>query len=94
MTDSTWSRGRLRQHELELSAMRRNLQSPDWVTTIAVLATIDLAEEPQALDLICELVELRAGGAGEVELQGWGARARAYLRLIADQPEAERTLAN
>ncbi len=61
---------------------------------MALLATVDLGEQPQALDLICEVVTLRASGAAEDELQAWGARVRAYLhRLIdGDAPVAVRTV--
>jgi hypothetical protein len=74
--------------------MRRNLQSRDWVTILATLATIDIAEEPQALDLLCDVVEMRAGGAGEAELQAWGARARAFLHRLIDGPADARPLPN
>jgi hypothetical protein len=50
MTNSDWHTRPRIQHELDLEAMRRNLRSRDWVTTLAVLALIDIAEEPRALD--------------------------------------------
>jgi hypothetical protein len=76
--------------------MRRNLQSRDYIMMLSVLATIDIAEEPQALDLlICDIVELRSGRAPEHELQAWAARARDYLRrLIGDAPAESAPLAN
>ncbi len=56
MTSSTWSTRPRDQYEAEVEIMRNNLRSTDWAITLAVLSTIDMAEEPRSLDLICDLV--------------------------------------
>jgi hypothetical protein len=83
------------EREIDDDFLRRNPQTADCVIMLALLSTIDLTEEPKALDLICDICELRAGRAPEAELHAWGERARAWLlRLIGDAPVATRPLVN
>lgn len=86
------NRNARRRIELEIDNefLRKNLQTTDCMIVLALLSTIDLAE-PEAMSLIEDIVELRAGRASEHELQTWAERARAYLRrLIGDGPDPKR----
>jgi hypothetical protein len=82
------------ERQLDAELTRSNLRCQDYVVTLACLACCDLAAEPEAMNLICEVVTLRAGRAPEYELQSWGTRARKYLHslLEADEPTAPRSL--
>ena len=97
MTDSTWGTRPRAEHELDATFMRQNLErTNDWAIALCILATVDLAVEPRAMDLIEELVTLRAGRATEDELQEWGQRTRSFLyRLLeADERDAPRAFVN
>ncbi len=86
------NRNALPRFELEIGNefMRESLRrSNDWAVMLCVLATVDIGADPEPMNLIEELVQLRVGRAPEHELQSWGARTRAYLRtLIGDAPVA------
>ncbi len=53
--------------ELDNDLLRSNLRSTDPVIVLAILATVDLAE-PEAMNLIEDVVELRSRRAPEDEL--------------------------
>jgi hypothetical protein len=50
MTSGTWSKLSRDQYEIEVEIMRNNLRTTNWAVTLAVLTTIDMAEEPESLD--------------------------------------------